>query len=289
MKHTLRRIAGAGLQCAIHRAHSCGSYRRALPSTFGRYFTAKTSPPEAPSLSTSTRATGWRRGKRVVKTLNPERLTRGDWIDLANTTGPAVTFAGGDKLVQLHHGGFVSDGKYLNTPFPPDARGFLYYHTPPDLPPMAGELRFRMTTSDDPSSFLAGSDMLGVHGNPWNIRIARISATETMTPVRRLLLQEGLIDDHALESVKTIAGAIKRFHNDDGILYALKQPFTVKYESRDIRLVSAGPEHCIKFAIQGIGREMRGGVIRRPYSGMYVSISAGSTMTSCSRSCFCPF
>ena len=61
-------------------------------------------------------------------------------------------------------------GKYSNAnmPFPPDTKAFLYYSTPPGKPRIAGELRFRVTSSDDPASFESVSDLMKKNGETWS-------------------------------------------------------------------------------------------------------------------------
>ena len=43
-------------------------------------------------------------------------------------------------------------------PYPPDTKAFPYYFTSPENPSIAGELRFRVASSDDLASFKSGSD-----------------------------------------------------------------------------------------------------------------------------------
>jgi hypothetical protein len=45
----------------------------------------------------------------------------------------------------------------LHPSFPPDTKAFLYYFTSPEKPRIAGELRLRVASSDDPASFKSGS------------------------------------------------------------------------------------------------------------------------------------
>ena len=61
-------------------------------------------------------------------------------------------------------------GKYSNAsiPYPPDTKAFLYYSTLPGKPRIAGELRFRVTSSDDPASFESGSDLVDKNGQTWS-------------------------------------------------------------------------------------------------------------------------
>ena len=47
--------------------------------------------------------------------------------------------------------------------YPPDTKAFLYYSMSPEKPRIAGELRLRVTSSDDVASFESGSDLLPTH------------------------------------------------------------------------------------------------------------------------------
>jgi hypothetical protein len=45
-----------------------------------------------------------------------------------------------------------------------NTRGFLYYHTPPKAPPLAGEVRFRL--ANDLDKFHDGEDLLAENKAP---------------------------------------------------------------------------------------------------------------------------
>lgn len=51
--------------------------------------------------------------------------------------------------------------------FPPGTHGFLYYHSPPLLSKFMSHLRFRVTPTNDPSSFNQGHDLLLPSCAPW--------------------------------------------------------------------------------------------------------------------------
>ncbi len=65
--------------------------------------------------------------------------------------------------------------------------GFLYYHRPTRAPPLAGELRFRVTASDDPTDFPSGLDLMTDRGVPWTIPLSVIATFEKHEPLRNLL------------------------------------------------------------------------------------------------------
>lgn len=60
-------------------------------------------------------------------------------------------------------------------PFPPGTQGFLHFHLPEDGPPMAGEIRFRVTAGPEVSAFDGGSDLLMPHGVLWKMPLVALS------------------------------------------------------------------------------------------------------------------
>ncbi|KAJ6524432.1 hypothetical protein DFH09DRAFT_937255, partial [Mycena vulgaris] len=114
-------------------------------------------------------------------------------------------------------------------PFPVGTRGFLYYYAPPDLPPMAGGLRFRITPASRPSSFPDGFDLLregpAMGGPPPDHRL-RLSAAKRS--FRNQLLAERLVSHEDLERCRAVSPTKKRL--DPKItLYRLNQPFPVAF------------------------------------------------------------
>ncbi|KAI0692533.1 hypothetical protein C8T65DRAFT_550827, partial [Cerioporus squamosus] len=65
--------------------------------------------------------------------------------------------------------------------------GFLYYHQIPRAPPLAGQLRFRLTASADPATFSAGVDVTTRRGTPWYIALPTIARGQTFAQIRYLL------------------------------------------------------------------------------------------------------
>jgi len=80
-----------------------------------------------------------------------------------------------------------------NIPYPPDTKAFLYYSMSPEKPRIAGNLRFRVTSSDDPSSFESGSDLLLVDGQPWSRPLHALP--KYYLPLYDKLREEQLVSD----------------------------------------------------------------------------------------------
>ncbi|TBU36608.1 hypothetical protein BD309DRAFT_975485 [Dichomitus squalens] len=143
---------------------------------------------------------------RIIRTLDPAKLTAGDYIDfslqLACAVNPAlrdVSVIGTSEhsvttAVRLKALGWGHNGRY-----PPDTRGFLYYFLPPHSPPLAGEIRFRRTPSSDPAGFAAGSDLLVSDGSVWRLPLFKIAVYKLLHPLLPLLRQDGLVSQKTLE------------------------------------------------------------------------------------------
>ncbi|KAK0436015.1 hypothetical protein EV421DRAFT_1716242, partial [Armillaria borealis] len=83
--------------------------------------------------------------------------------------------------------------------FPDQTTGFYYYWTHPDLPTTAGQLRFRLTPTSNPSLFESGSDLLKPNGTPWAISVARLFGLQDVYYAHRLL-EDGLVTKDLISS-----------------------------------------------------------------------------------------
>ncbi|KAJ7266856.1 hypothetical protein C8J57DRAFT_1068829 [Mycena rebaudengoi] len=178
---------------------------------------------------------------RTASTLKPRLLRARDFLDLsqANHRGSTVFFNAGG--VQLRYRGRI--------PFPPHSRGFLYYHSDPTLSPLAGSVRLRTTTSDAPSSFPQGQDLLSPTGMSWQISLPQIATREKYSPLRRQLLNDRLVTPDQLSRCHTLFANRIRVHAEL-ILFGLSQPFPVNF-STTLYLTIVGPTalHPIAYSV----------------------------------------
>jgi hypothetical protein len=111
--------------------------------------------------------------------------------------------------------------------YPPDTDAFLYYSMLPERPPIAGELRLRVTSSDDPASFGSGSDLLRADGLPWSRPLLTL---KYYFPLYEKLREEGFVSDHldaALSTLPYLKFSYRRSH----YLYTLNDTFIVDFSS----------------------------------------------------------
>ncbi|KAF5342090.1 hypothetical protein D9611_002011 [Ephemerocybe angulata] len=135
------------------------------------------------------------RRKRTVNNLDPKHLSMSDMIDLHALTQPSLYFGATRTRI-------IYSSENIPAPFPPNSRGFLYYHSRPGLPASTGEIRFRVVDSRTASHsaadlFANGNDLLDHTGRkPWRIHMLQLYiAPRTYDPIRRLLLSQGLIGE----------------------------------------------------------------------------------------------
>ncbi|GLB38718.1 hypothetical protein LshimejAT787_0505830 [Lyophyllum shimeji] len=147
-----------------------------------------------------------------------------------------------------------NNGRFDFLRFPRNARGFLYYHHDPELPPTAGEIRFRLTTDSDVAGFKSGGDLVGPYGVPWAINLA-VLTRPCYEAVRKRLLEDGLIEPGLMRNI--LEGWGRKYTNGHGIcLHYLEQPFPAQLS----------PELYLRiFTPHAIGTVRRR--LRSPYPG----------------------
>jgi hypothetical protein len=120
--------------------------------------------------------------------------------------------------------------------FPDNAKGFFYYNIPPPpFPPIMADLRFRITSSSDPSSFNDGSDLLnGLGLVPWSLPILRLAQMEKYRDICEQLVAEGLISRELLERCHLILknSLTSRGFCPHHFLYHLNQPILLTFNHR---------------------------------------------------------
>jgi len=153
---------------------------------------------------------------RPLNTLNSERLVH---------MGQEVFDISRYVKANICHGDLNCSIDYTSRfPFPPGAKGFFYYHQPPALPPMAGEMRFRIC--GDTSQFAYRRDLEVESGRPWNIPLINIVKVGNYKVIRDLLLDEGFVDHELVadtENMKSVSGS--RGKGRAIALYDIDQPF----------------------------------------------------------------
>jgi hypothetical protein len=155
--------------------------------------------------------------------------------------------------------------------FPEGTRGFLYYHSPEASdPPIAGEIRFRLTPGNDPAYFTHGSDLLCPNGLPWVIHLLAMTGSQTKLfyqPIRKLLIDDGLVAPALLEKWDTNEHHLFRCSR---IIHSFGQLFAINFDMTSFNFYLPMGNQLQFLTFQGLFCRHRRFA---PYSGGHVNIA----------------
>lgn len=148
------------------------------------------------------------------------------------------------------------------SPFPAGTRGFLYYYMPPvtdnlpaEVASLAGELRFRLTSTPFVESFADGVDLMAPNGLPWCIPLWHIVNASNMLPfLTKLTLRTKGPTEPALsqDTVERARNLFKPRHRYYNTVFQLDQPIAVKLDLKSVRLslMSREGDQLIPFGLR---------------------------------------
>lgn len=140
--------------------------------------------------------------------------------------------------------------------------GFLYYYKLPKLPDTAGEIRIRLTSSPDASTFNQGHDLKNPSGNVWNISLLRLASDAQLDPLCQKLVQDRLVTPSLIMHCKNLMLA----GNCKFVLHALSQPFQIDFSQKFITLHLVGSDMVGRYLL----RKIRNGLGQ--FKGAYATI-----------------
>ena len=195
--------------------------------------------------------------QRIISTLCPKRLQPSDCIDLSGLTQPVITLPCG--ITRLR--GYNYNQK---VPFPPNTRGFLYYHTPPKAPPFVGELRFRCANSLQ--DFPNGKDLLSMNNfTHWSIPLYALANQTTYLNAGGQLMLDDLVSQRTLDAWVTTKPW--SFGARRPVLYYFRQPFLFRFETRQLAFYTATEDQIGFCMVESPMTDHRRRPQLLPYSG----------------------
>ena len=147
---------------------------------------------------------------------------------------PNISLLKRSRLVcvpRLSCGEYRHIGKRIRLAYPPGMKAFLYYSISPEKPRIAGELRFRVASSDDPASFKSGSDFLRRDGVPWSRPL--YSLQKYYLPLYEKLREEGLVSDDLDKVLSTLTSPVPKYCRSH-YLYTLNDTFIIDFSSHKL-------------------------------------------------------
>ena len=139
----------------------------------------------------------------------------------------------------------------------------------PDKPRIAGELRLRVTSSDDAASFESGSDLLRQDGRLW--RHPLYSVSKLCPLLYEKLKEDQFIPDDLNTALATLPSKRYRYHRSN-VLYTLNDTFIVDFSSSGtffFLITEQGVKSLALFKLFSVRHENRD---PRPFTGAYSSL-----------------
>ena len=170
------------------------------------------------------------------------------------------------RFPRLYYGKMTS---LKNASYPPDTKAFLYYFIPPGKPRIAGELRLRVASSDDLTSFESGSDLLLINGRTWTRPLCTLS--NHYLPLYKKLREDQLIPDDLDAFLSTLHQKRYNFGRSH-LIHTLHDTFIVDFSANSsvfLAITEQGVGELLFERIFFDGREIYGGY--SPYTGAYTN------------------
>ena len=153
--------------------------------------------------------------------------------------------------------------------YPASTKAFLYYSMSPDKPRIAGELRLRVVSTDDPASFESGSDLLLPNDRLWSRSLYSLSKYNL--PLYEKLREERLVPDDLDTVISTLASKRLSYRRSN-VLYTLNDTFIVDFSNSQLVLFVITEQGVEKLTLNHTfldHRAMRG---YAPYTGAYTNL-----------------
>jgi hypothetical protein len=199
--------------------------------------------------------------RKHIGTLDAASLICADFLDLSGQK--RRTIKPGRDVVY-----FVSGGSGRpRVAFPDETQGFLYYVPGPAHAPIAGEVRFRITSSSDPGSFADGRDLLMPDmPEPWTIPLLNVLATEKYQHLREVLIsRDGSASAELLACAQQHKGTLVT--QKSRVIHSLGQPFIQDLSASATSVRFASGHRIYDIMTLHLPSDSRGGRRVWPYTG----------------------
>ena len=206
-------------------------------------------------------------GRHVIVTLDPSKFAekKQRLLHIGNLRSFRAHIALHKLSNLVVHPQLYYNRTRLRLPYPPDTTAFLYYFTPSEKPRIAGELRLRLASNDDHTSFESGSDLLELDGHPWSRSLYGVS--KFYIRLYEKLREDGLVSD----DLDAVLSTFPRISHRCQELYTLNDTFTVNFRSEYLYLAVITEQGMETFRYRSPFVEWHHSRRRAPYTGAYTN------------------
>jgi hypothetical protein len=203
--------------------------------------------------------------RRHVSTFNVSKLTEDDFLDLSGKRRHQLQISTFGPRARLN---FRCEGTVERfVPFPVHTRGFLYFRPGPEHAPIAGELRFRQTSSSSPEQFAEGHDLhMDIYPDiPWSVTLNSVlKSRHDYVPIAASLLQDELIGEKLLYEARN--SLISPRAPKRSLIHSLGQSFVLDLQIRQPMMTIAHGSEQVRFGFN-LPADGRHGLRLLPWTG----------------------
>jgi hypothetical protein len=180
-----------------------------------------------------------KRYQRIISTLDPSRITSGDYFDASGMRAVSVKSSNSPVTIILYattYNAGAGDTGSRRRQFPDHSHGFLYCHIGPhhrDCEPYVS-VRLRVTSDDSPSSFSSGKDLLAPSGFPWQISLVQLACRSGYAGLAQRLVKDNLVTGKQLSRCRNLFPRSQnkttiRSLDPDTTLFGIHSPFLFNF------------------------------------------------------------
>ena len=151
--------------------------------------------------------------------------------------------------------------------YPPDTKAFLYYSMSPEKPRIAGELRLRVTSSNDATFFENGSDLLRPDGQMWSHPLFLLP--KVLSPLYEKLREDQLIPDDLDKVLAALPS--RRSNRRSHFLHTLNDTFIIDFSCRKWIPCVVTEQGIHRLPLHNVFTDNRKICKEVPYTGAYTS------------------
>ncbi|KAF7321071.1 hypothetical protein HMN09_00194500 [Mycena chlorophos] len=167
-----------------------------------------------------------------IQTLDPHQITPKHWFDISQSSLRDLYRTLASKASPDPHGRqFGEQLGTQNATFPPNTRGFLYFHSPKAWNPITGSIRFRLADEPTRRAFLDGKDLLMPHGIPWSLPLWELIVHKWGRNLFNILLHDGFAPPSMQVACKSHG-----FSRDSVLMPALGMPWATDFKFEHSRV-----------------------------------------------------
>jgi hypothetical protein len=175
----------------------------------------------------------------TITNLDPNCLRRDEILDLSHKRWPVLGFSTSDFRSSTSKKQMLAYGTSKGTgyPYPPNSKGWLYFHRRPDSHPLAGELRFRTLSggslsnlahnSDLKKLFAEGMDLRSIDHTIWRVPLLHLYRLHK--PIYNLLVSQNLISSSLHLDIERWVPAAYQFGRKMTLIEKITDPFLVDF------------------------------------------------------------